>query len=127
MRNDVLVCQDYRKSHTPHSPNFQVASPSRYNPVFLPNPTFHMTQPSSEYTAQLQQKAGYLKQRFAEFSPPEWQVFASPEKHYRMRAEFRVWHEGEHISYAMFEPGQKAGSASLRRIDSLPRLPRSMP
>ena len=76
--------------------------------------------PSPEYTAQLQQKAGYLKQRFAEFSPPEWQVFASPEKHYRMRAEFRVWHEGEHISYAMFEPGQKAGSASLRRIDSLP-------
>ena len=51
-----------------------------------------MTQPSPEYTAQLQQKAGYLKQRFAEFSPPEWQVFASPEKHYRMRAEFRVWH-----------------------------------
>ena len=79
-----------------------------------------MTQPSPEYTAQLQQKVGYLKQRFAEFSPPEWQVFASPEKHYRMRAEFRVWHEGEHISYAMFEPGQKAGSASLRRIDSLP-------
>ena len=79
-----------------------------------------MTQPSPEYTAQLQQKAGYLKQRFAEFSLPEWQVFASPEKHYRMRAEFRVWHEGEHISYAMFEPGQKAGSASLRRIDSLP-------
>lgn len=67
-----------------------------------------MTQPSPEYTAQLQQKAGYLKQRFAEFSLPEWQVFASPEKHYRMRAEFRVWHEGEHISYAMFEPGQKA-------------------
>ena len=45
-----------------------------------------MTQPSPEYTVQLQQKAGYLKQRFAEFSPPEWQVFASPEKHYRMRA-----------------------------------------
>ena len=79
-----------------------------------------MTQPSPEYTAQLQQKAGYLKQRFAEFSLPEWQVFASPEKHYRMRAEFRVWHDGDNISYAMFEPGQKAGSASLRRIDSLP-------
>ena len=61
-----------------------------------------MTQPSPEYTAQLQQKAGYLKQRFAEFSPPEWQVFASPEKHYRMRTEFRVWHDGDSISYAMF-------------------------
>ena len=76
--------------------------------------------PSPEYAAQLQQKAGYLKQRFAEFSPPEWQVFVSPERHYRMRAEFRIWHEGERISYAMFEPGRKAGSASLRRLDSLP-------
>lgn len=76
--------------------------------------------PSPEYATQLQHKAGYLKQRFAEFSPPEWRVFASPERHYRMRAEFRIWHEGERISYAMFEPGQKAGSASLRRLDSLP-------
>ncbi len=76
--------------------------------------------PSPEYAAQLQQKAGYLKQRFDEFSPPEWQVFASPERHYRMRAEFRIWHDAERISYAMFEPGQKAGSASLRRLDSLP-------
>lgn len=33
--------------------------------------------------------------------------FESPESGYRMRAEFRVWHEGNEIHYAMFKPGSK--------------------
>ena len=30
-------------------------------------------------------------------------MFASPEQHYRMRAEFRVWHTEDDMFYAMFE------------------------
>lgn len=69
------------------------------------------------YQAQLNEKIHYLTALFQGFDAPEIQVFESPEQHYRMRAEFRVWHEGDEIFYAMFERGQKAGGASLVRCD----------
>ncbi|MCF7521399.1 tRNA (uridine(54)-C5)-methyltransferase TrmA [Neisseria sp. ZJ106] len=72
------------------------------------------------YQQQLNRKTDYLNDLFQGLAMPPVEVFASPEQHYRMRAEFRVWHEGDEIFYAMFEPGQKAGGASLIRCDQFP-------
>ncbi|QEY25051.1 tRNA (uridine(54)-C5)-methyltransferase TrmA [Neisseria animalis] len=69
------------------------------------------------YQQQLNHKIEYLRDLFQDLDIPAIQVFESPEKHYRMRAEFRVWHEGDEIFYAMFERGQKASGASLVRCD----------
>ena len=66
----------------------------------------HQVDPAS-YDGLLQQKAEYLSQRFAQFSPPELQVHASHPQHFRLRAEFRLWHQGDRCFYAMFAPGDK--------------------
>lgn len=83
------------------------------------------------YRQQLEDKHQRLQRLFDGLEMPEWQVYASPEQHYRMRAEFRIWHEGTEISYAMFQAGQKAGSASLIRLQQFPaadeRINRLMP
>lgn len=57
---------------------------------------------TAAYQAQLSRKLAKIQQDFAEFSLPEISVFSSPEKHYRMRAEFRVWHQQERTEYVMF-------------------------
>lgn len=57
---------------------------------------------TAEYQAQLAEKIAIFKQDFAEFSFPEPAVFESAEKHFRMRAEFRIWHKGPVSTYCMF-------------------------
>lgn len=63
------------------------------------------------YPQQLADKAASLKQRFSDLG--EWAdtgdlaVFESAPEHYRMRAEFRLWHTDEDLFYAMFPKGQK--------------------
>ena len=59
----------------------------------------------SAYQQQLIEKQDYLQSLFQGITLPAWEVFPSPEQHYRMRAEFRIWHEGDTLSYAMFERG----------------------
>ena len=75
---------------------------------------------SPAYLSQLNDKTAFLRRLFAGVPMPEWRVYPSPERHYRMRAEFRIWHDGENISYAMFEHGKKAGGASVIRITEFP-------
>ena len=55
------------------------------------------------YDAQLNAKRIKLNDAFAQFETPELEVFASDTAHYRMRAEFRVWHEGDDLYYYMFD------------------------
>ena len=57
------------------------------------------------YLQQLQTKKLRLQALLSEFNAPEPQVFASAEQHYRLRAEFRLWREGDQRFYAMFAPG----------------------
>lgn len=57
---------------------------------------------ASEYQAQLSEKIEFFKQDFAEFSIPEPIIFESTERHFRMRAEFRIWHKGPVSTYCMF-------------------------
>lgn len=73
------------------------------------------------YPQQLASKADALRQQFAAFNPPELEVFASPPSHYRLRAEFRIWHEGEDLFYAMFEVGEDPKKdRQLIRMDQYP-------
>lgn len=74
------------------------------------------TQPE-RYEALLTEKAAELEAQFAEFSPPALEVFASEKEFFRMRAEFRVWHEEDDFYYVMFEPGDKF---TRHRVDQFP-------
>ncbi|MDB4837119.1 tRNA (uridine(54)-C5)-methyltransferase TrmA [Marinomonas sp.] len=56
-----------------------------------------------KYAQQLQDKQTELSQLMATLSLPEMEVFASEPSYYRMRAEFRIWHEGDDLYYAMFD------------------------
>ncbi len=55
------------------------------------------------YDQQLADKQAKLTQMFAEFETPQLEVFSSEPEHYRMRAEFRVWHDGDDLYYYMFD------------------------
>ncbi len=56
-----------------------------------------------QYDAQLQTKKDTLIALMADQNLPELEVFESAPSHYRMRAEFRIWHEGDDLFYAMFD------------------------
>jgi tRNA (uracil-5-)-methyltransferase len=56
----------------------------------------------AEYSAQLAEKIAQFKLAFASFALPEPAVFASSPLSYRLRAEFRMFHQGERVDYAMF-------------------------
>ena len=56
----------------------------------------------AEYQTQLAEKIAIFKHDFSEFVLPEPELFESTEKHFRMRAEFRIWHKGPTSTYCMF-------------------------
>ena len=59
------------------------------------------------YQQQLEQKKQAVTELFADLNMPEPEVFESPTQHYRMRAEFKIWHTGDTCYYAMQPPGEK--------------------
>lgn len=80
----------------------------------------------TQYEAQLARKQARVEQMFAEFELPPIELHRSPTTHYRMRAEFRVWHDGDDLDYVMFEPGNKHAPVKLtecpmvaQRIESM--------
>jgi tRNA (uracil-5-)-methyltransferase len=81
------------------------------------------------YNDQLQAKVGWLNELLSPLTTLSPEVFRSAEHSYRMRAEFRAWHEGDDTFYAMYEPGtnQTYGirdfpPASRAIRDLMPRL-----
>ena len=68
------------------------------------------------YEQQLQQKISqyseYMKDYMGNLSPP---IFRSPRQHYRQRAGFRVWHQGNQCYFAMTDKETK----QLVRIEQL--------
>ena len=80
------------------------------------------------YRQLLADKCAHVAEGFAAFDPPPAEVFESPPQAYRMRAEFRLWHEGDDIFYAMFKPGDPR---TPLRVDSFPiaseRIQAAMP
>jgi tRNA (uracil-5-)-methyltransferase len=74
-----------------------------------------------KYSELLEEKANRIRTQFAEFNPPELQVFDSPTSHYRMRAEFRVWHQGDDSYYIMYDIGEDPKTdREMVRIDQFP-------
>ncbi len=53
------------------------------------------------YEAQLQYKKEKVANLLLPFYPDEMTIFDSPHSHYRARAEFRIWHNGDRCDYAM--------------------------
>ena len=70
------------------------------------------------YHSLLQEKIALVQANFkdAGLSLPEPTVFESQVSHYRMRAEFRVWHEADDSFYIMFNPETK----ERIRMDTFP-------
>jgi tRNA (uracil-5-)-methyltransferase len=55
----------------------------------------------SGYSGQLETKIELNKERFSSFYKEDIEVFESPDAHYRSRSEFKLWHDGDEIYYAM--------------------------
>lgn len=60
--------------------------------------------PARQYQQQLEQKVQRLQTLLSPFQPPAPQVFPSASEHYRMRMEFRLWHQGDDLYHIMFHP-----------------------
>lgn len=69
-----------------------------------------------QYDSQLVTKVAGVQQLLTDFNPPSVEVFTSPPAHYRLRAEFRIWHNGDDIYHAMFD----SGTREKVRIDHFP-------
>lgn len=82
----------------------------------------------ARYDQQLEVKAERIRRDFARFVPPALEVYPSPPSHYRQRCEFRIWHEGDDLFYAMFEiqesegeaEGSKKKNKTVVRLDDYP-------
>ncbi|MBD3611159.1 MAG: tRNA (uridine(54)-C5)-methyltransferase TrmA, partial [Hydrogenovibrio crunogenus] len=57
------------------------------------------------YAEQFAEKTHRLEQLLGDL--PNFDAFASEPEHYRARAEFRVWHEGDQTDYIMFDQQSK--------------------
>ncbi|USD37819.1 tRNA (uridine(54)-C5)-methyltransferase TrmA [Ferrimonas sp. SCSIO 43195] len=71
----------------------------------------------ANYDQQLAQKCERMTTMFAPFNAPDLEVFASEPTHYRMRAEFRVWHDDDDLYYIMFD---QAKGGKVRTDQFLP-------
>ena len=71
------------------------------------------------YQQQLEDKIARIRNQFNVFHPPELEIFESPEQHFRMRAEFRIWHTENDMFYAMFERDESQ-QKTVVRIDDFP-------
>ncbi|MDH3001199.1 tRNA (uridine(54)-C5)-methyltransferase TrmA [Chelonobacter oris] len=72
--------------------------------------------PTAQYSQLLADKQQTLARLLSPFSAPEIEVFASEKIHYRMRAEFRIWHDQGEIYHIMFDPRTK----QRYRVDHFP-------
>ncbi|QZN96093.1 tRNA (uridine(54)-C5)-methyltransferase TrmA [Symbiopectobacterium purcellii] len=72
--------------------------------------------PIEQYDDLLAEKTERLRQMMVPFAAPEPEVFRSPVSHYRMRAEFRIWHEGDDLYHIMFDQQTK----QRIRVDQFP-------
>lgn len=59
------------------------------------------------YDLQLAEKKSRLVDQFSLYNAPEIEVFKSAALNYRMRAEFRVWHDGDDLFHIMFDTQSK--------------------
>ncbi|WNK19383.1 tRNA (uridine(54)-C5)-methyltransferase TrmA [Halomonas piscis] len=75
------------------------------------------------YEAQLAAKCDTIRRLFAGFDTPEMEVHDSPPSHYRQRCEFRLWHEGDDLYYAMFDVARDAAGNKQKTVVRLDQYP----
>lgn len=80
----------------------------------MPKPTSLL--PIADYPQLLANKQQILDDLLAPFSAPQLEVFASKPQYYRMRAEFRIWHDQDELYHIMFDPQHK----QRYRVDHFP-------
>jgi tRNA (uracil-5-)-methyltransferase len=68
------------------------------------------------YDKQLKDKQDDISKLFSEFDLPSFDVFRSETLNYRLRAEFRLWHDGDDLFYIMFNSETK----EKYRVDDFP-------
>ncbi|WP_439107318.1 tRNA (uridine(54)-C5)-methyltransferase TrmA [Congregibacter sp.] len=56
------------------------------------------------YETLFAQKCAHVEEDLLALSPPVADRFSSPAESYRVRAEFRVWHDEDDLNYVMFDP-----------------------
>lgn len=61
---------------------------------------------STEYHRQFQYKLAQTRRDLEHFGVSEVEALASPASGFRMRAEFKIWHEQEFCYHAMYEQGE---------------------
>ncbi|NVK25271.1 MAG: tRNA (uridine(54)-C5)-methyltransferase TrmA [Gammaproteobacteria bacterium] len=69
-----------------------------------------------QYDTLLENKVQTIREQFSEFGVTNIDSFASPKLNYRMRCEFRVWHDGDDLFHIMFNQQTK----EKVRIDHFP-------
>ncbi|HDR1020911.1 TPA: tRNA (uridine(54)-C5)-methyltransferase TrmA [Pasteurella multocida] len=72
--------------------------------------------PIEQYDNLLAEKQQKLTALLAPFNPPSIDVFSSPVQHYRMRAEFRIWHNQGDFYHIMFDQQTR----QRYRVDTFP-------
>jgi len=70
----------------------------------------------ANYDKQLIEKENFLTERFAQFNPPALESYRSESQNYRLRAEFRVWHQDEDLYHIVFNSQTK----EKVRVDQFP-------
>ena len=72
------------------------------------------------YAALLEEKCARARESLRALDPPPAAVYPSPPESYRVRAEFRLWHDGDELDYVMFDPA--APRTPIRIADFAPAL-----
>ena len=74
----------------------------------------------ANYDKQLAEKESFLQNLLQPFNPPAVECFRSDVQHYRLRAEFRVWHDDEDLYHIIFNSQTK----EKVRVDQFPSASR---
>ena len=70
------------------------------------------------YEEQIEKKKNYIKELFKPLHVNNFKIFTSPSEHYRNRAEFRIWHDGDEMNYAM----NRLEGKDVLQIKSCPKV-----
>ena len=88
----------------------------------------HLDYQPERCEALFHEKAAKALDRLKALVPPSPQHHASIASGYRLRAEFRVWHEGDALHYVMFPPGEPRNPHIIEAFPIAgPRITEAMP
>lgn len=60
----------------------------------------------ASYQTLFENKCRFIRDTFSLFNLTDIDFYPSPAQNFRMRAEFKIWHDDDVVSYAMYYPGE---------------------